>query len=82
MKPYRIKYNTGSDSHGRCLFDLFWMADYHPGHPDGEHAHRERGQGFFGDPSDRGFDRPEVAAAKAGVPEKQIIFSINLEEKP
>jgi hypothetical protein len=24
------------------------MADYHPGHPDGEHARRERGQHFFG----------------------------------
>ena len=43
----------------RCHFALFWMADYHPGHPDGEHRVAERGQHFYADPVEHGFSREE-----------------------
>ena len=49
---HRIEYHdTGSDDYGRRRFTVFWMADYHPGHPDGEYRTAERGQGFFADPA-------------------------------
>jgi hypothetical protein len=41
---------SGPDDRGRYHYALFWMADYHPGHPDGEYRHAERGQHFFGVP--------------------------------
>ncbi len=45
--PYtRIEIHSGPDSRGRYLHTRFWMADYHPGHPDGEHRRAERGQVF------------------------------------
>ena len=43
----RIEIRSGPDSLGRYSYTLFWMADYHPGHPEGEYARRERAQGFF-----------------------------------
>lgn len=45
--PHRIEFHGSIDEDGRESFTLFWMADYHPGHPDGEHGWRERGQCFF-----------------------------------
>ena len=57
----RIEYNSKSDHLGRCHFMLFWMADYHPGHPDGEYRTAERGQAFFADPAQHGHQRPEDA---------------------
>jgi len=38
----------GPDSLGHYHYALFWIADYHPGHPDGEHRRAERVQHFFG----------------------------------
>ena len=55
----RIEHHGKSDDLGRCHFTLFWMADYHPGHPDGEHRTAERAQGFFADPRTHGHPRPE-----------------------
>jgi hypothetical protein len=46
-EPTRIEIHSGPDSLGRYSYTLFWMADYHPGHPDGEHRIAERGQCFF-----------------------------------
>jgi hypothetical protein len=46
----RIEIYEGPDRHGNYHYALFWMADYHPGHPDGEYAHRERGQHFLAHP--------------------------------
>jgi hypothetical protein len=43
----RIEIESGPDSLGRYHFTLYWLADYHPGHPDGENVIRERGQCFF-----------------------------------
>ena len=43
----RIEIRSGPDSLGRYSYTLFWMADYHPGHPEGEYARRERAQCFF-----------------------------------
>lgn len=48
----RIEFHDdGPDHLGRRRYTLFWMADYHPGHPDGEHGRRERGQCFHADPA-------------------------------
>lgn len=38
---------AGPDERRRYHYALFWCADYHPGHPDGEYRHAERGQHFF-----------------------------------
>jgi hypothetical protein len=38
----------GPDDKGRYRYGLFWIADYHPGHPLGEHRVAERGQIRFG----------------------------------
>ena len=44
----RIELHEGPDQLGRYSWALFWMADYHPGHPDGENRIAERGQHRFG----------------------------------
>ena len=44
----RIEVYAGPDEHGRYHYARFWWADYHPGHPLGEHRRAERGQHFFG----------------------------------
>jgi hypothetical protein len=59
----RIEYHSTSDRDGRCSFSLHWISSYHPGHPGGEHVTRERGQYFFGDPTERGYPRPESCVA-------------------
>lgn len=55
----RIVYHTKSDGLGKCHFTLFWYANYHPGHPDGEYRHAERGQCFYANPEDYGFKKLE-----------------------
>lgn len=55
----RIEYQSDSDALGRCRFTLFWMSDYHPGDPAGEHRTAERAQVFFANPTDYGFKHPE-----------------------
>jgi hypothetical protein len=57
----RITYHSSSDEHGRCSFTLRWIANYHPGHPDGAYRRAERGQCFFADPLKYGHVRPEGA---------------------
>lgn len=52
---FRIEYNTMSDDFGRCSFFLYWHTDYTPSIP---YPH-EKGQGFFADPTLKGFPRPE-----------------------
>lgn len=42
----RIEIYEGPNKQGNYHYALFWMADYHPGHPDGEYGLRERGQHF------------------------------------
>jgi len=42
----RIEVHSGPDSHGRYVHTRYWMAEYHPGHPDGEYRLTERGQVF------------------------------------
>lgn len=42
----RIEIHSGPDRLNRYVYSLYWMADYHPGHPDGEYKRRERGQYF------------------------------------
>ena len=60
-KKKRIEYRGPSDTMGRSEFMLLWMDSYFPGHPDGEHQIRERGQCFFADPHNYGFPRPGEA---------------------
>ena len=36
--------HDGPDKDEKYLFTLYWWADYHPGHPDGEHRLAIRGQ--------------------------------------
>ena len=55
----RIEYRSASDDLGRCHFGLYWMADYHPGDPAGEHRTAERCQEFKADPRRYGHPRPE-----------------------
>lgn len=43
----RLEIYEGPSKYGDYHYALFWMADYHPGHPDGEHGWRERGQHFL-----------------------------------
>jgi hypothetical protein len=42
----RCEIYDGPDGAGKYRYALFWTATYHPGHPDGENALRERGQHF------------------------------------
>jgi len=44
----RLEIYNGPDSVGRYHYAIFWLADYHPGHPDGENRTAWRGQHFFG----------------------------------
>lgn len=55
----QIEYHGPTDTHGRCHFSLRWIDDYFPGHPEGEHVRRERGQQFHADPRKFGHLRPE-----------------------
>lgn len=43
----RVEIHSGPDALGRYHYTLFWLANYHPGHPDGEYGWRERAQEFF-----------------------------------
>lgn len=43
----RLEIYEGPNKQGDYHYALFWMADYHPGHPEGEHGLRERGQHFL-----------------------------------
>ena len=52
-----IEYTSEPDALSRCSFLLTWWCDYFPGHPDGEHVVRRRGQAFFADPREHGFPR-------------------------
>ncbi len=45
-KTGRVEIHGGPDERGRYRFTLYWMASYHPGHPDGENRDAERGQEF------------------------------------
>lgn len=60
----RIEYHSPTDEKGECSFSLFWMADYHPGHPQGEHRTAERGQCFRADPRKYGHPLPEDVKQK------------------
>jgi len=57
-RAMRIEYHSGTDNLGRCCFTKFWISDYHPGDPAGEHRMAERGQVFYADPLTHGFARP------------------------
>ncbi len=59
MPSSRIEYHSPTNDRGRCTFTLYWMADYHPGHPDGEYRRAERAQWFRDDPRKHGHPRPE-----------------------
>ena len=41
-----------------CTFTLLWESNYHPGHPNGEYFKGMRGQVFYSDPRDYGFNLP------------------------
>jgi hypothetical protein len=43
----RLEIYEGPNKSGEYHYALFWMADYHPGHPEGEYGWRERGQHFL-----------------------------------
>ena len=47
-KKIRCEVYEGPDAQGRYSYALFWMTNYHPGQPDGEHGWKERGQHFYG----------------------------------
>lgn len=63
----RIEYHSALDAWGKCTFTLYWMADYHPGDPAGEHRRAERGQVFHADPEDYGFPMLSQKLRRAGV---------------
>jgi len=46
-----IDVHGGLDSFGRASFTVYWLTDYHPGHPAGETGIDIRGQVYFADPS-------------------------------
>jgi len=50
----RIEVYEGPDRWGHYHYAIFWWADYHPGHPEGEHRLAERGQHFRGNPDRHG----------------------------
>lgn len=43
---------TRPDALGRQSFSIYWLANYHPGHPEGEYRWAIRGQNFFAKVSD------------------------------
>ena len=49
----RVEIMSEPDSRGRVRYVAYWIAEYHPGHPEGEDMTRERAQHFFGVPPDR-----------------------------
>lgn len=49
-----IEITSGRNSEGKCAYNLHWLADYHPGHPEGEHRLGIRSQGYFADPIKNG----------------------------
>ena len=51
--PHRVEIISGPDRLGRYMWFTYWMAGYHPGHPDGEHRWAERGQVSSGIPREQ-----------------------------
>jgi len=61
--PVRVElHDEKPDRYGRYRYTMFWLADYHPGHPDGEHAIRERAQEFFAVPPAQGEENDDGQA--------------------
>lgn len=61
MRKFRIAIVSGPDELDRYVYFLYWMADYHPGHPHGEHRLAERGQLFKATlPDPKTLKNPEV----------------------
>lgn len=58
MTYTRIEIHSGPDERGRYHYTRFWMADYHPGHPDGEYRRAERAQHFHA-PLPEGYEPKE-----------------------
>jgi hypothetical protein len=50
----RIDIHEGPYQDGTYMYTLYWMAEYHPGHPEGEYRRAERGQVFRGNPDQHG----------------------------
>lgn len=48
--PHRAKVFAGPDREGNYSWLIYWWDDYFPGHPEGEHVWRERGQVCCGIP--------------------------------
>lgn len=58
----RIEIIDGPDRLGRYIYWLFWMANYHPGDPDGEYQWAERGQLFHAPlPSNKSFNLTDAS---------------------
>lgn len=72
--PWIESISTHGDSLGRWHYAVYWVSDYHPGHPDGEHRIAIRGQNFFANPIERGDHKlakwPGMEAANAMLPAK------------
>ena len=46
---FKLKVLSKPDAEGRSRFRLDWWDDYFPGHPEGEHKRRLRGQYYYAD---------------------------------
>jgi len=44
---HRVEVYAGPNRGGEYHYAIFWMADYHPGHPEGEYRIAERGQHYL-----------------------------------
>ena len=59
MHHHRVEYLSLTDKEGKARFFLYWMDNFHIGHPKGEHRYAERGQIFKGVPSEYKIPSPE-----------------------
>ena len=70
--PWIENISTHGDSRGRWHYAIYWVDDYHPGHPNGEHRIAIRGQHFFANPVEMGHQRlskwPGMEVANAMLP--------------
>lgn len=67
-----IESNGPARSDGQRPYTIYWVADYHPGHPVGEYRTDIRGQCYFANPIEQKHHKyatwPGMEAARSMIP--------------
>ena len=78
MHYHRAEYLGLTNKEGKARFFLYWMSDFHIGHPLGEHRKAERGQIFNAVPSEYKIPSPEQVKCPMCQSDKKSVYRDSL----